>query len=327
MFATDYVPCSIRYRCKMDQSLASEVKPTLGAILISLVFSAIFFGVTLLQMYQYYDRYWSDKLWLKTFVAVIGILDTLQLMTVVHSNWWYLVEHYADASALSIVPWSLATEVAITVSIGLFVQCFFASRVYRLSRNWAVTVPVVLLTVTQFILGIYYVVTGQKTKLASTIAGITWASTASLACSIAADTLITTSLCFYLQRSRSGLRRTDKLIDILIVYTVNTGLITTVLALCTIILSEVLANTYWDCITYFMISKSYVNSTLATLNARDKLRVAVLDTPTIRLIPLRPLEHARSMSDKEYVAQSHAEIQFIPNTPIIKSNFTEGFSV
>lgn len=27
-----------------------------------------FFGVTLLQTYQYYDRYWGDSLWLKLFV-------------------------------------------------------------------------------------------------------------------------------------------------------------------------------------------------------------------------------------------------------------------
>ena len=33
------------------------------------------------------------------------ILDTVQVVTVIHSNWWYLIENYANTSALAIVPW------------------------------------------------------------------------------------------------------------------------------------------------------------------------------------------------------------------------------
>ncbi|PCH37350.1 hypothetical protein WOLCODRAFT_48358, partial [Wolfiporia cocos MD-104 SS10] len=67
---------------------------------------ASFFGVTLLQTYQYYDRYWHDTIWLKLFVLTHAtrILDTVQVVTVIHSNWWYLIENYANTSALAIVP-------------------------------------------------------------------------------------------------------------------------------------------------------------------------------------------------------------------------------
>ncbi|KAH9911648.1 uncharacterized protein B0H18DRAFT_1128327 [Fomitopsis serialis] len=210
-------------------ALQEIVRSTMGAIMIGLFFSSTFFGITLLQTYQYYDRYWSDAWWLKLFVAVITILDALQLVTVVHANWWYLIANYANPQALQYVPWSLGLETGLT----------------------------------------------QHTQLAATIGTIIWASTAALACSIAGDVLITLSMCYYLYLGRSGIARCVRLGQndhVLMKYTVNTGLLTTVAAICTIILSETLSKTFWDTMFYFVVSKCYVNSTLATLNAREKLR-------------------------------------------------------
>ncbi|PCH33068.1 hypothetical protein WOLCODRAFT_134876 [Wolfiporia cocos MD-104 SS10] len=301
-------------------ALEAVVKPTLGAILLGLVFTSTFFGVTLLQTYQYYDRYWHDTIWLKLFVAVIGILDTVQVVTVIHSNWWYLIENYANTSALAIVPWSLGVEVGITTSIGLLVQSFFALRVYILSRgNKPITATILTLTIAQFILGVYYAVKGQETRLVVTIATITWASTASLACSIAGDFLITATMCFYLTASRSGIKRSDKLIDVLIAYTVNTGLLTTICAVCTIILSEVVPDSYWDTMFYFMISKCYVNSTLATLNARDKLRTTVMHGTAQQPVPLSPF---RPSGQK--ILADDSDMQFASNPMLAKTEYSEG---
>ncbi|PCH33065.1 hypothetical protein WOLCODRAFT_147172 [Wolfiporia cocos MD-104 SS10] len=292
-----------------EAALQDVVRSTMGPLLLGLVFSATFFGITLLQTYQYYDRYWNDTKWLKSFVAVIrsviaysivhafktqfilSILDALQLMTVIHANWWYLIQNYGDPDALGMVPWSLGLETGLTSSIGFCVQGFFAMRVWILSHgSRVVTGLIALFTIAQFALGIYYTarefvssriseesntnmrVIRQRTALAAAIQPIIWASTSALACSIAGDVLITVSMCFFLYRSRSGVAKTDKMIHVLIKYTVNTGLITTIAAVCTITLSEVLPNSYWDTISYFVVSKCYVNSTLATLNAREKLR-------------------------------------------------------
>ncbi|KAI0727621.1 hypothetical protein C8Q72DRAFT_886323 [Fomitopsis betulina] len=310
-----------------QQEILALVKPTLGAILLGLVFSSTFFGVTLLQTYQYYDRYLGDSLWLKLFVALIFMLDVIQIVTVIHANWWYLIQNYATPQSLFVVPWSLGLEVGITTSIGLLVQGFFAMRVYILSRgNYVVTTVIFVLTLTQFVLGVYYAAKGQETKLVITIAEITWASTASLACSIAGDAIITGAMCYYLHLSRSGLRRTDKLIDIMIVYCVNTGLLTTVCAICTIILSEVVSHTYWDTMFYFLISKCYVNSTLATLNAREKLRGATQYNISDQSVRLDAVGHSSSTPSRErkpYLSDSEGtDISFATN-PHHKTGMSE----
>ncbi|KAH9836733.1 uncharacterized protein C8Q71DRAFT_759408 [Rhodofomes roseus] len=258
-------------------ALGPIVRSTMGAIIIGMFFSSTFFGITLLQTYQYYDRYWSDAWWLKLFVAVITILDALQLVTVVHANWWYLIGNYANPMALQYIPWSLGLETGLTSSIGFLVQTFFAMRVYILSRgNGWMTGLIMLCALSQFVIGVYYTAAGQHTQLAATIETIIWASTAALACSIAGDVLITLSMCYYLYLGRSGIASSDRMIHVLIKYTVNTGLLTTLSAICTIILSETLPSTYWDTMFYFVVSKCYVNSTLATLNAREKLRQRVI---------------------------------------------------
>ncbi|KAH9836695.1 uncharacterized protein C8Q71DRAFT_54549 [Rhodofomes roseus] len=310
-----------------QQEILALVKPTLGAILLGLVFSSTFFGVTLLQTYQYYDRYWSDTLWLKLFVALIFVLDVVQIITVIHSNWWYLIQNYAMPQSLSMVPWSLGLEVGITTSIGLLVQGFFAMRVYILSRgNHIVTGSILTLTLAQFILGVYYAGRGQQTKLVATIAQITWASTASLACSIAGDAIITGAMCYYLHLSRSGIRRTDKLIDIMIVYCVNTGLLTTICAVCTIILSEVVSNTYWDTMFYFLISKCYVNSTLATLNAREKLRGTTQYAISDRTVPLNVVGRSSGTSSgdpKAVYLTTGTDMSFAANPAALKTDMSE----
>ncbi|EPS95149.1 hypothetical protein FOMPIDRAFT_1025933 [Fomitopsis schrenkii] len=309
-----------------QEEILALVKPTLGAILLGLVFSSTFFGVTLLQTYQYYDRYWADSLWLKLFVALLFVLDVIQIVTVIHANWWYLIQNYAMPQSLSVVPWSLGLEVGITTSIGLLVQGFFAMRVYILSRgNYIVTAIIIALTLTQFILGVYYAAKGQETKLVITIAEITWASTASLACSIAGDAIITGAMCYYLHLSRSGIRRTDKLIDIMIVYCVNTGLLTTICAICTIILSEVVSHTYWDTMFYFLISKCYVNSTLATLNAREKLRGTTQYTVSDLPLPLNAVSHSSgttSRQPKPVYLSTGTDISFATN-PHCKTDMSE----
>ncbi|EMD41296.1 hypothetical protein CERSUDRAFT_109894 [Gelatoporia subvermispora B] len=249
------------------------IPPTMGALMLSMVFSSVMYGVTVLQTYQYYDGYWEDPAYMKVFVAALWVLDTAQLVTVIHSNWWYLIANYANVAALNIVPVSLAIEVGFTISIGVLVQSFFAYRVwYTSGRQFIIPLTIVCLTLATFSLGIFYAVTGQRNPVVEEIAKITWATVASLSCSMAADFLITGSLVYYLHRHRSGLRRTDKLINVLIVYTVNTGLLTSIAAMCTIILSKTLVGTQWQVIPYFLVSKFYVNSTLATLNAREKLR-------------------------------------------------------
>ncbi|KAI0357932.1 hypothetical protein OH77DRAFT_1510420 [Trametes cingulata] len=98
-----------------------------------------------------------------------------------------------------------------------------------------------------------------------------WLLSAGSLMALIADTLVTTVLIRALRKSRTGSKRTDSMIDILIIYSVNTGLITGVIDL----LHTVFAFVRPDDLIYgafgIIGTKMYANALLAALNSRQSL--------------------------------------------------------
>ncbi|KAG9311195.1 hypothetical protein JVU11DRAFT_8270 [Chiua virens] len=83
-----------------------------------------------------------------------------------------------------------------------------------------------------------------------------------------ADSLIAVMLCYYLHKQRSGMARTDRVIKTLVVYTINTGALTSLFAILVIITFLTLKGTM-DFTAFVQVqSKLYAISLFASLNAR-----------------------------------------------------------
>ncbi|KAJ6629217.1 hypothetical protein B0H10DRAFT_31047 [Mycena sp. CBHHK59/15] len=86
------------------------------------------------------------------------------------------------------------------------------------------------------------------------------------------DVVITTSLCYYLHHSRSGLPSTDKFVDALILYAVSRGVLTAITQILFLVTNVALPGaTYWQPF-HQAVGKLYVNSVLATLNVRSTFK-------------------------------------------------------
>lgn len=88
---------------------------------------------------------------------------------------------------------------------------------------------------------------------------------------LSADVYVAVVLCYYLWRSRTGVGKTDSLIVTLILYTVNTGLLTALDASAGLITYAAMPNNFIFIAFYLNLSKLFVNSYLASLNAREGL--------------------------------------------------------
>ncbi|KAL0949179.1 hypothetical protein HGRIS_009257 [Hohenbuehelia grisea] len=86
------------------------------------------------------------------------------------------------------------------------------------------------------------------------------------------DALIAGSLVYLLQRSRTGFRKSDTMISKLTMFTVNTGLLTSICATASLISILLWGNTFIYIAFYFNLGRLYSNSLLATLNAREGIR-------------------------------------------------------
>ncbi|KAJ7774445.1 hypothetical protein B0H14DRAFT_3894473 [Mycena olivaceomarginata] len=225
------------------QELIGLMPATMGATLIGLFLSTVFYGVTLLQTYQYYNKYIrEDSRYLLILVGVLTALDSFAVIANMQSCYFYLISNFANPLAILRIDWSLTFSVISTACVAFLVQCFYAYRVWICER-------------TQISRSLDYSYMSLMFHNGSLlyIPTITWISSGSLGCSLGADLVIASTMIMYLSR---GLQQGFH----------------SVCTIITLILGEILSSTFYNTIFYYPLSKCYVNSMLAFLNARESLR-------------------------------------------------------
>ncbi|KAF9252470.1 hypothetical protein L218DRAFT_813526, partial [Marasmius fiardii PR-910] len=158
----------------------------------------------------------------------------------------------------------------LTVFISTPIQIFVAHRIQVISHSIWIPIIIVLLSFVSMGGGIW---TGVMVKVVKLLLrkpelhspALTW-----LLPSAFVDLTITASLYSSLVRRRTGIKQTDHLINRILRLTVQTGLITTILALldviCFLVSPHTTINFIWD----LALSKVYTNALLSTLNARRR---------------------------------------------------------
>ncbi|KAF8266641.1 hypothetical protein EI94DRAFT_165827 [Lactarius quietus] len=98
------------------------VNNTLGALFIGTVLSFIIYGVTWLQVYSYYNSHCSRDRWpLKSFVAFLMLVDSVNVALVSHATYEIGVTNFGDYQPFSL-PWSLPAALLSAVVLELSVQ-------------------------------------------------------------------------------------------------------------------------------------------------------------------------------------------------------------
>ncbi|KAM5539780.1 hypothetical protein V8D89_006593 [Ganoderma adspersum] len=244
---------------------------TLGAGFIGCLFTAIMYGITCIQSFTFFQNSSKDRKVVQYAVACLLVLDTLHFIFVAATLYWYTVTHFAYPNVIQRIPWSIFGILLITPTSDGVVRCFFTYRIWILSHNNRfVTYPLIGMIITIYGFAIAF---GAKFLPLSTydqIAEISWLMYLSLGALVAADVYIAIVLCYLLYKARTGFNKvTDSLINVLLLYTVNTGLLTSVFALACFITYAAMPDNYIFLSIYLPLSKLYFNALLASLNARD----------------------------------------------------------
>jgi len=118
---------------------------------------------------------------------------------------------------------------------------------------------------------------------------LTWVTSVGLGGAAAADILIAVSLVYFLGRNRTGFEATDSLITTLMIYAINTGLLTSICASLAVICFAIMPTNFVWLSFFWCLGKLYVNSFLASLNSRMQLRerIAPSDGTFVNLTNLR----------------------------------------
>ncbi|KAF8069226.1 hypothetical protein FPV67DRAFT_1111484 [Lyophyllum atratum] len=266
---------------------------TEGPFLIGVMVSCALFGITCAQTAYYYRTYPGDHVYRKILVATLFVLETAHLFLVSEAaHFFYVIAKQPEnLLGMFLIRKSFAVSFGLTVIITSLVQAFYGWRVYSISnlhkwRKFAVGL-IALTSFVQFGFGVacdtlLFVNPNLTSVHEPTIQAL---YSTQLAGAMACDLFISLSLVHFLNRSRSGFNSTENIIDRLIIYSVNVGLVTAAMSICTFVTFHTLLTSTMFTLFTEIISKIYVNSLLVTLNSRNSIKSGSTKRP-METIPL-----------------------------------------
>ncbi|KAF9238062.1 hypothetical protein BU15DRAFT_75458 [Melanogaster broomeanus] len=245
---------------------------TLAAVFVSL----IFYGVSILQTFIYYERYSKDTVILKSLVAFVFVLDTLHTFLISVGVWQYFVVHFGDDTFLMYTHAPLLISIIVTSTVSSTVQSFFIYRIWFLTQSrfkWILPTLLMPFVVAQLVLGAFYTVTAMVFDTSvDAVSGplLTNVANALNGVAMAVDITITIALCTLLAMGRTGFHEgTDRMLLRLIFISVNTGLSSALFAFLSVILLVVYPTDLIFTALYYPLCTVYCNTLLASLNARS----------------------------------------------------------
>ncbi|PCH43519.1 hypothetical protein WOLCODRAFT_138390 [Wolfiporia cocos MD-104 SS10] len=260
----------------MVQVTQSNMRTSLGALVIGGLAATALSGVVVMQVILYFRIFEKDASILKSLVAIVFVLDILHTCMVWAADWQYLVTSFGDTNITDHVFWYAVITIALTAITTIFVHLFFSYRLFRLSKgNYFICIPMILLAIGRVVSAI--ATSAEMIRLGSYYAFYThyrWLFTLGLVLSTALDIMITGSLCTYLRKSRhGGSGRLDQILNSVTLYTVENGMVTCIATVLSLIFWLVKPHALIYLALHFAIGKLYTNSFLASMNARKLLRV------------------------------------------------------
>ncbi|KAJ7213569.1 hypothetical protein GGX14DRAFT_696843 [Mycena pura] len=254
---------------------AFDADSTLGAFQIGALVSSILFGVTTTQAYIYYNRFPEDSPLIKATVAFTWSCEAGHLICVAHTLYTFTITDYGHPERLlERPPRSLIFFIFLTITIAVCVQVFFSYRIYILSKRLIIPCLTWVLSFVRSLCGITTLVAGLKAdNLASFLAQWEWLAITTWALSAAEDVTITTSLVYLLYNQRNrGHKRTVALVDKIILWTMETGLMTTTFSIVTLICFHAMQSNFIWVGLFVVEARVFANSLFASLNSRSVLR-------------------------------------------------------
>ncbi|KAI0028369.1 hypothetical protein K488DRAFT_89816 [Vararia minispora EC-137] len=248
-----------------------DIRLTFGQILIGAMLGSVFYGTVLLQAGLYFGSKKSDDLRNNILVTILVVLETFAWVLEVYCVWWYFVLNYANPDALGTLNWSLTLDPFITYTIVLIGQMFFIEKIWILGRSTLLGILLAFLALSGWGAGIAIGILNfiQKTTNSTPINDINYYEKAS---ETLVELLIAICMLYLLRRMRSGIKRSDQILNNLIIFMLTRGVVVCVIQIVYTGTSFTTTNLVW--ITpHFCIGKFATNAVLASLNVRELVKV------------------------------------------------------
>ncbi|KAJ7200450.1 hypothetical protein C8J57DRAFT_1103615 [Mycena rebaudengoi] len=219
-----------------------DAAPTIGALQIGVLFAVCLFGAVTVQVLLYYTRFTSDSWALKGMVSLVWVLDFSHTIAICNAIYTITVIQYGHPELLVFVPNSLNAAILLSGCIGPLEQGWFAFRLYKFTKTCYLPIFCVALSTCRTIgsLGLATVALGHITVF-EFMEEWGWLVATLLMVGVATDLILVVGLCYYLTAWRGdGFKRMQRLVDHLMRLSIETGVITSLGAISTLVCVSVI---------------------------------------------------------------------------------------
>ncbi|KAF8152106.1 hypothetical protein K438DRAFT_1987916 [Mycena galopus ATCC 62051] len=247
----------------MDPVASFNPNPTLGALQIGTLISYALFGVTTMQLYS---RFPDDSHVLKVLTAFVWVCEVAHRVCIGHTLYTFTISDYGHPERLPGVPSkSLAISALFDGLIAACVHGFFAFRIYTFTKKLYIPCLIWFMAFLNLLglIGIF-IASMRATSWGSYLAQFEWLPTTTWSINVACDVAITATLVVVLRRQRSWAHnKTVALVDKIIVWTIETGMLTSVLSIVTLALFVTMTENFIWLAFHVLGPQLYSNSLLA----------------------------------------------------------------
>ncbi|KAM6494500.1 hypothetical protein JOM56_010861 [Amanita muscaria] len=255
----------------------SIITETYGALLLGILAATFLSGMNTLQTVLYFRLFPEDPIALKALVSVVWSLDIIHTSFIWVSLWTYFIVNIGQIPKIDEIqtPELIPGTIVVTAVVTFTVHMFYLQRIFRLSnRNYWISAPILLLSLTRVGGSVPTSVDMYRAKRFSVFvaSGSEWILSLGLSSAAATDVAIMVAMFILLKSSRDRSISLNNVIDQLILYTLEMGSVTAIMAVVCMITWFTLPHTLIFGAVYLCLSKLYAISLTGMLITRYQLR-------------------------------------------------------
>ncbi|THU97143.1 hypothetical protein K435DRAFT_754226 [Dendrothele bispora CBS 962.96] len=241
------------------------------------------FGILCCQVYMYHLSFPDDAKHIKALVYGIFTVDLAATVMAMADMYHWFAAGFGNLLFVDDVYLSAFDTPMLGAVLAAIAQGFYCYRLLKLKKNtWPICVLVILIALAGVTAGVYGAIVGHQEKTFSRAAKKTLPAIYVIYVgSAAADVLIAVTMTALLLHSRQKThKQSHYMIKRIINLTVETNLLSSFLALLTVILLVAIPNTNYFTCPSMILGKIYSNSLLLMLNNRAYLSAGALTIPS-----------------------------------------------
>lgn len=255
----------------------AELGRIAGPLFVGYILDWGMFGVLSMQVYIYYLAFPKDRVESKTLVYGLYLLETTQTMLFTSSAFRTFATGFRDQASLDQVDTLWFSVPIMSGIIALIAQISYAYRITVFTKSKYIAGVIILLACVQLGGAIAIGVETKKSILFSRFLKPRSFTTASAAIweggSAACNVMIAICMTYYLRRQHqdSSLKQTHVHLTRMIRLTIETGTLTAVIAIVTLVLTFLPGRPIYYQASVSFLGKIYSNSIMVAFNSRMKI--------------------------------------------------------